>query len=152
MLVRAKKKKRLTKGSRDERPVTRCIFSHHRLVSILAIIPAGCVLHNKCGQLSPHHPPPLCSGPPSLPHILFGQSLSLRYCDWVDLCKDCQCFKKQTSLKCLVFLFLIWDLLLRFMPACRKTFIPSTRGFLSVAPTSPTLCINLFLTTPVLRY
>ena len=52
MLVRAKKKKRLTKGSRDERPVTRCIFSHPRFVSILAIIPAGCVLYNKCGQLS----------------------------------------------------------------------------------------------------
>ena len=51
-LVRAKKKKRLTKGSRDVRSVTRCIFSYNRFVSILAIIPAGCVLYNKCGQLS----------------------------------------------------------------------------------------------------
>ena len=51
MLVRAKKK-RLTKGSRDVRSVTRCIFSHNRFVSILAIMPAGCVLYNKCGQLS----------------------------------------------------------------------------------------------------
>ena len=50
MLVRAKKK--VNEGSRDERPVTRCIFSHNRFVSILAIIPAGCVLYNKCGQLS----------------------------------------------------------------------------------------------------
>ena len=52
MLVRAPPKKRLTKGSRDVRSVTRCIFSHNRFVSILAIIPAGCVLYNKCGQLS----------------------------------------------------------------------------------------------------
>ena len=47
---------RLTKGftpvQMHVRPVTRCIFSHNRLVSILAIIPAGCVLYNKCGQLS----------------------------------------------------------------------------------------------------
>ena len=50
MLVRAKKK--VNEGSRDERPVTRCIFSYHRFVSVLAIIPAGCVLYNKCGQLS----------------------------------------------------------------------------------------------------
>jgi len=49
MLVRAQKKERLTKGSRDVRPVTRCIFSHNRFVSILA---AACVLYNKCGQLS----------------------------------------------------------------------------------------------------
>ena len=35
-------------------PVTPCIFSHNRFESILAIIPAGCVLHayNKFGQLS----------------------------------------------------------------------------------------------------
>ena len=36
----------------DVRPVTLCIFSHNRFVSILAIIPACCVLYNKCGQLS----------------------------------------------------------------------------------------------------
>ena len=29
-----------------------CIFSHNRFVSILAIIPVGCVLYNKCSQLS----------------------------------------------------------------------------------------------------
>ena len=51
MLVRAKKK-RFTKGSRDVRSVTRCIFSLNRFASILAIIPASCVLYNKCGQLS----------------------------------------------------------------------------------------------------
>ena len=64
---------------------------------------------------APAHPPPL----------LFDQSLSLRYCDSVDLCKDCQFFKKQTSLKCLVCLFLIWALLLRFMPALIVRFIIS---------------------------
>ena len=32
--------------------VTLCIFSHNRFVSILAIIPAGGVLYNKCSQLS----------------------------------------------------------------------------------------------------
>ena len=53
MLVRAKKRKGLiTKGSQDVRYVTCCIFSHNRFVSILAIIPAGCVLYNNCGQLS----------------------------------------------------------------------------------------------------
>ena len=36
----------------DVRPVTLCIFSHNRCVSILAIIPAGCVLYNKGSQLS----------------------------------------------------------------------------------------------------
>ena len=51
MPVRDKKKKK-TKGSRDVRSVTCCIFSHNRFASILAIIPAGCVLYNKCGQLS----------------------------------------------------------------------------------------------------
>ena len=34
------------------RPITLCIFSQNRFVSILAIIPAGCVLYNKCSQLS----------------------------------------------------------------------------------------------------
>ena len=54
MLVRAKKKK-VNRGFHariDVRPVNLCIFSHNRFVSILAIIPAGCVLYNKCGQLS----------------------------------------------------------------------------------------------------
>ena len=54
MLVRAKKKK-VDRGFHaiiDVRPVTLCIFLHNRFVSILAIIPAGCVLYNKCGQLS----------------------------------------------------------------------------------------------------
>ena len=54
MLVRAKKKK-VNRGFHariDVRPVTLCIFSHNRFVSILAIIPAGCVLYNKCVQLS----------------------------------------------------------------------------------------------------
>ena len=51
MLVRAKKK-RITKVSRDVWPVTRGIFSHNRFVSILAIIPAACVLYHKCGQPS----------------------------------------------------------------------------------------------------
>ena len=27
------------------------IFSHYRIVSIRTIIPAGCVLYDKCGQL-----------------------------------------------------------------------------------------------------
>ena len=54
MLVRAKKK-RLTEGST---PVQMCglspfcTLSHNRFVSILAIIPAGSVLYNKCSQLS----------------------------------------------------------------------------------------------------
>ena len=54
MLVRAEKKK-VNRGFHariDVRPVTLCIFSHKRFVSILAIIPAGCVLYNKCSQLS----------------------------------------------------------------------------------------------------
>ena len=54
MLVRAKKKK-VNRGFHariDVRPVTLCIFSHNRFVSILEIIPAGCVLYNKCSQLS----------------------------------------------------------------------------------------------------
>ena len=53
MLVRAKKKVNRGFHARiDVRPVTLCIFSHNRFVSILAIIPAGCVLYNKCSQLS----------------------------------------------------------------------------------------------------
>ena len=36
----------------DVRPFNLCIFSHNRFVSILAIIPVGCVLYNKCSQLS----------------------------------------------------------------------------------------------------
>ena len=54
MLVRAPQKK-VDGGFHariDVRPVNLCIFSHNRFVSILAIIPAGCVLYNKCGQLS----------------------------------------------------------------------------------------------------
>ena len=54
MLVRAKKKK-VNRGFHariDVRPVTFCIFSHNRFVSILATIPAACVLYNKCSQLS----------------------------------------------------------------------------------------------------
>ena len=54
MLVRAEKKK-VNRGFHariDVRPVNFCIFSHNRFVSILAIIPAGCVLYNKCSQLS----------------------------------------------------------------------------------------------------
>ena len=57
MLVRAKKKvnTRVPRGFHariDVRPVTLCTFSHNRFVSILAIILAGCVLYNKCSQLS----------------------------------------------------------------------------------------------------
>ena len=54
MLVRAKKK-RLTEGFTPIQMCglfTLCIFSHNRFVSILAIIPAGCVLYNKFSQLS----------------------------------------------------------------------------------------------------
>ena len=54
MLPRAKEKK-VNKGFHagiDVWPVTPCIFSHNRFESILAVIPAGCVLYNKCGQLS----------------------------------------------------------------------------------------------------
>ena len=53
MLVRAKKK--VNRGFHahiDVQPVTLCIFSHNRFMSILALIPAGCVLYNKCSQLS----------------------------------------------------------------------------------------------------
>ena len=53
MLVRAKKKVNIGfQACIDVQPVTLCIFSHNGFVSILAIIPAGCVLYNKCGQLS----------------------------------------------------------------------------------------------------
>ena len=53
-LVRAEKRKvdRGFDARIDVRPVNLCIFSHNRFVSILAIIPAGCVLYNKCSQLS----------------------------------------------------------------------------------------------------
>ena len=54
MLVRAQKKK-INRGFHariDVQPVTLCIFSHNRFESILAIIPASCVLYNKCSQLS----------------------------------------------------------------------------------------------------
>ena len=52
MLVRAKKK-RLTKGSRDVRPVTRCIFLTQQVCEYFNnLIPAACVLYNECGQLS----------------------------------------------------------------------------------------------------
>ena len=54
MLVRAPKKE-VNRGFHariDVRPVTLCIFSHNRFVSILAIISAGCVLYNKCSQRS----------------------------------------------------------------------------------------------------
>ena len=53
-LVRAEKRK-VDRGFDvriDVRPVNLCIFSHNRFVSILAIIPAGCVLYNKFSQLS----------------------------------------------------------------------------------------------------
>ena len=55
MLVRAEKKKKVDGGFHariDVRPVNLCIFSHNRFVSILAIIPDGCVFYNKCSQLS----------------------------------------------------------------------------------------------------
>ena len=48
-------KKKVNKGFHagiDVRSVTACIFSHNRFESILAIILAGCVLYNKCSQLS----------------------------------------------------------------------------------------------------
>ena len=54
MLVRAEKNK-VNGGLHpriDVRLVNLCIFSHNRFVSILAIIPAGGVLYNKCSQLS----------------------------------------------------------------------------------------------------
>ena len=54
MLVRADKKK-VNRGFHariDVWLVNLCIFSHNRFVSILAIIPAGGVLYNKCSQLS----------------------------------------------------------------------------------------------------
>ena len=42
----------LLRAGIDVWPITPCIFSHNRFESILAIIPAGCVLYNTCGQLS----------------------------------------------------------------------------------------------------
>ena len=54
MLVRAEKNK-VNGGLHariDVRLVNLCIFSHNRFVSILAIIPAGGILYNKCSQLS----------------------------------------------------------------------------------------------------
>ena len=53
MLFRAKKK--VNKGFHagiDVRSVNPCSLSHNRFESVLAIILAGCVLYNKCSQLS----------------------------------------------------------------------------------------------------
>ena len=52
MLPRAKKINKGFHAGIDVWPVTPCIFSHNRFESILAIIPADCVLYNKCSQLS----------------------------------------------------------------------------------------------------
>ena len=57
MLVRAqKKKKTVNRGFHTRIDVFGlspfCTFWHNSFVSILAIIPAGCVLYNKCSQLS----------------------------------------------------------------------------------------------------
>ena len=53
MLVSARKKVNRGFHARiDVQPVTLCIFPHNRFVSILAIIPACCVLYNKRSQLS----------------------------------------------------------------------------------------------------
>ena len=71
MLARAKKMVNRGFHARiDMRPVT--LFSHNRFGSILAIIPASCVLYNKCSQLSCQQlVPPLAQGSKPL-HVSFG--------------------------------------------------------------------------------